>query len=114
MKNLKVTVNGTVYSVQVEEAEGTAVPAAPAAVPVPAVPAQAQAGGEIVESPMAGRVVRVSVAAGQGVNRDDALLALNTAGGEIELVAPRAASVAEVYVSKGADVQAGTSLVSLR
>ena len=33
MKNLKITVNGVVYDVQVEEVDGSAAPAAPAAVP---------------------------------------------------------------------------------
>ena len=36
MKNLKITVNGVAYSVQVEEVSGAAAPAAPAAAPAPA------------------------------------------------------------------------------
>ena len=33
MKNLKITVNGVVYDVQVEEADSSSAPAAPAAAP---------------------------------------------------------------------------------
>jgi glutaconyl-CoA/methylmalonyl-CoA decarboxylase subunit gamma len=40
MRNLRVTVNGTVYDVQVEEVGSTAVPAAPAAASAPAPAAQ--------------------------------------------------------------------------
>ena len=118
MKNLKVTVNGTAYDVQVEEVEASAVhtaPTVPAAAPAPApAAAPSQAGGEIVESPMAGTVAKIAAAAGQQVRQNDTLLVLRTANGEIELIAPHAASVAGIYVAQGANVQAGTPLVSHR
>ncbi len=114
MKNLKVTVNGTAYDVQVEEVEASAVHTAPTAPAAAPAAAPSQAGGEIVESPMAGTVAKIAAAAGQQVRQNDTLLVLRTANGEIELIAPHAASVAGIYVAQGANVQAGTPLVSLR
>ena len=73
MKNLRITVNGTVYDVQVEEVDGTAAPAAPVAQPAapkaaaPAPKAAAAADGEAVKSPMPGTIISVNVKAGQAV-----------------------------------------------
>ena len=74
MKNLKITVNGTAYNVQVEEIDASATPAAPAA-PTPAPPAAPPApaaasalGGEPVKCPMPGTIVSVAVSVGQKVS----------------------------------------------
>ena len=131
MKHLKVTVNGTVYDVQVEEAAapsaaaappaGTApapatapVPAAasPAPAAAPAPKASAPAGGETIASPMPGTIVSVSVVPGQKVKKDDVLLVLEAMKMENEIMAPHDATVAAVLVSKGDSVNSGTSLVS--
>ena len=132
MRNLKVTVNGTVYDVQVEEVEASAVPSAPAAavsapkqsVPAPApaaapVPktaakAEAPAGSETIESPMPGTVTDVLVSVGQSVKKGDTLLVLEAMKMENEIMAPHDAEVAAVLVAKGDSVQAGAPLVSLR
>ena len=121
MKHLKVTVNGAVYDVQVEEAAATAPPAGtapaaspvPAAVPAPAPKAAAPAGGETIASPMPGTIVRVAVKAGQSVKKDDVLLVLEAMKMENEIVSPHDATVAAVLVDKGDAVNAGTPLVSL-
>lgn len=50
MKKYRVTVNGTVYEVELEELTGSApvsAPAAPAAAPAPAAPAAPAAGEQI-------------------------------------------------------------------
>jgi biotin carboxyl carrier protein len=129
MKNLKVTVNGTVYDVQVEEVEASAVsapaapkaapaqqPAAPAAAPAPKAAAkqEAPAGSENIESPMPGTIAAVSVTAGQKVKKGDTLLVLEAMKMENEIMSPRNAEVAAVLVAKGDSVQSGTPLVSLR
>ena len=132
MRNLKVTVNGNVYDVQVEEVEASAVPSAPAAavsapkqsVPAPApaaapVPktaakAEAPAGSETIESPMPGTVTDVLVSVGQSVKKGDTLLVLEAMKMENEIMAPHDAEVAAVLVAKGDSVQAGAPLVSLR
>lgn len=129
MKNLKITVNGTAYDVQVEEVAAGAAPvvapapaakpAAPAAAPTPAAaPAPAAApvpaGAETVNSPMPGTIVSVNVSAGQNVKKGDVLVVLEAMKMENEIMAPRDAVVASVQVNKGDSVDSGTPLVSLQ
>ena len=65
MKNLKITVNGTTYDVQVEEVGGSAASApvsAPASAPAPApAAAPAQGEGTPVTAPMPGTVAVYAV-----------------------------------------------------
>lgn len=134
MKNLKITVNGTVYDVQVEEVSGSApgaaasapvapaakaaapapaqasAPAAPAPAPKTAVPADA----ELISSPMPGTIVSVNVTPGQAVKKGDVLLVLEAMKMENEIMAPHDAAVAAVHVNKGDSVDSGTPLVSLQ
>ena len=131
MKNLRVTVNGTAYDVQVEELGASAAPqaapapapaAAPAApapkaaapAPAPAPKAAAPAGGETVSCPMPGTIVNVAVKAGQSVKKGDILVVLEAMKMENEIMAPHDAQVAAVLVNKGDSVETGTPLVSLR
>ena len=129
MKNLKITVNGTAYDVQVEEVAAGAAPvvapapaakpAAPAAAPAPATaPAPAAApvpaGAETVNSPMPGTIVSVNVSVGQNVKKGDVLVVLEAMKMENEIMAPRDAVVASVQVNKGDSVDSGTPLVSLQ
>ena len=64
MKNLRITVNGTSYDVQVEELSAGAAPApaapAKAAAPAPAPKAAAPASGEPVKSPMPGVILDIT------------------------------------------------------
>lgn len=122
MKNLKITVNGVPYDVQVEEAgasAGTAPAAAPApqaAAPAPAAKPSAApaADAEVVKSPMPGTIMNVKVQAGQSVKSGDVLLVLEAMKMENEIMAPHDAVVDTVLVSKGQGVESGTPLVSLR
>jgi glutaconyl-CoA decarboxylase len=120
MKNLKITVNGVAYDVQVEEVGGAAssapVAAAPAAAPAaPAAPkaAHAAAGGEAVNSPMPGTVLEINVKVGDTVKSGDTLVVLEAMKMENAIVAPKDAKVVAVHVTKGQSVESGAALVSL-
>lgn len=112
MKNLKITVNGVVYDVQVEEVDGSAAPSAPAAAPAPKA-APAAAGGEPVKAPMPGTILDVPVKVGQSVKSGDVLVVLEAMKMENEIKAGRDGVVASVAVSKGESVDTGAVLVTL-
>lgn len=144
MKNLKITVNGVAYSVQVEEADGTAVasapaaapaaapvPAAPVAVPAPAAapaPAAEQAPAtpapapapkpsasvNVVSAPMPGKILDINVTAGQAVKKGQTLLILEAMKMENEIMSPTDSVVAGIHVNKGDMVNVGDPLVSLQ
>lgn len=126
MKNLKVTVNGVAYDVQVEEvgtssapsvaaaAPAAPTPAAPAAKPAAAPKAAAPAGAETIKAPMPGTILNILVKPGQKVAKGETLLILEAMKMENEIVSPRDAVVAGVSVNKGESVDSGTPLVSLQ
>lgn len=135
MKNLKITVNGTAYDVQVEEVSGTVAPAVVASQPIaPAAPAPVAApveapkaaepapkaapsaapSGEVITAPMPGTIVGVNVAPGKSVKKGEALVILEAMKMENEIMAPHDAVVIGVHVNKGDSVNSGTPLVSLQ
>ena len=105
MKNLRITVNGTAYDVQVEELGGSSAPAA-------AAPAGAQ-GSVVVKAPMPGTVVNVVVSAGQAVKAGDDLVFIEAMKMETPVKAPQDGTVATVDVAKGESVDSGKVLVTL-
>ena len=118
MKNLRITVNGTAYDVQVEELGETAAPAAaaPAAAPAPAAKPAAPAGavGNIsVKAPMPGTVVNVVVTAGQAVKSGDDLVFIEAMKMETPVKAPQDGTVATIEVAKGEAVDSGKVLVTM-
>ena len=122
MRKYRVTVNGTVYEVELEEITG-AVPAAasaaaapapaaaPAAAPAPAAPAGE---GEQITSPMPGTILAVNVTAGQSVKKGDVLMVLEAMKMENEIMCPRDGVVSSVQAAKGASVESGTLLCVLQ
>ena len=123
MKNLRITVNGTAYDVQVEELGESAAPAA--AAPAPAAPAAAPAakpaapagavGNISVKAPMPGTVVNVvvTVGVGQAVKAGEDLVFIEAMKMETPVKAPQDATVATIEVSKGEAVDSGKVLVTL-
>ena len=129
----KVTLNGRTYEVEVEagkamlldEYEAIVPAAAPVAAPVaapapvavpataPAPAAAAPVAGEAVTAPMPGNILKVNVTAGQAVKEGDVLVVLEAMKMENEILAPKACTVKQVLVSKGATVDTGATLVVL-
>ena len=108
MKKYRVTVNGTVYEIELEELTGAA-PSAPAAPAAPAA-AAAPAGGEQVTSPMPGTILAVNVAVGDTVKRGQVLMILEAMKMENEIMCPCDGTVASINTSKGSAVESGTLL----
>ena len=128
MKKYNVTVNGTLYEVEVEEvgevasapvAAPAAAPAAPVAAPKAAPkpaakPAATGAAGAVkVEAPMPGTVTKIFVKPGQAVKAGENLIAFEAMKMEQEVKAPQDGTVASVNVEVGKAVVAGDLLVSL-
>lgn len=114
MKKYRVNVNGTVYEVELEDISGSAVAAAPVSAPAaaPAAPvAAAPAGGEQVVAPMPGNILAVNVKDGDSVKAGQVLMVLEAMKMENEIAAPKAGTVAQIIVSKGAVVETGAPLV---
>ena len=133
MKNYKITVNGNVYDVTVEEGVAqaasspstssnatqveptvkqsiTAAQAKPAAKPVPASGDQ---GTIKVNSPMPGKILNINVSIGQSVKKGQALVVLEAMKMENEIVAPEDGTVISINVSVGGSVESGDLLASL-
>lgn len=120
MKNLRITVNGTSYDVQVEELGAGAAPAPVAAAPVapapasaPAAPAPAAGAGEPVKSPMPGVILDIKVSAGQTVKKGDCLFILEAMKMENEIFAPVDGTIGTIAVAKGQNVDSGTVLTTI-
>lgn len=119
MKKYRVTVNGTVYEIELEELTGavpassapTAQASAPAA-PTPAAPAPA--GGASITAPMPGTILAVNVSNGQTVKKGDVLFLLEAMKMENEILAPNDGVVSSVSAAKGAAVESGTLLCVLQ
>ena len=118
MKNLKITVNGVAYDVQVEEVGGSAsapvaAPAAPVATAPKAAPAAAPTSGEPLNCPMPGAIISVNVSVGQQVKLGDVVVVLEAMKMENEIKAPKDGTITSVNVNKGDAVESGTLLVTI-
>ena len=120
MKNYTITVNGTAYSVTVEEGTGSAAPAAaPVAAPVaapkaaPKAAAPAAAGGTTVTASVPGKVFKVEASVGQAVKAGDNIIILEAMKMEIPVVAPADGTVASINVSVGDAVENGDVLATM-
>jgi biotin carboxyl carrier protein len=120
-----VTVNGTGYKVEMENAP--AAPAAPAAAPksepaaapapvaaAPAAPAAKAAGeGQTVTSPLPGVIIEVSVKEGQAVKAGQKVAVIEAMKMENEIQAPADGTVTAVLVGKGDSVLEGAPVVKI-
>ena len=126
MKKYTITVNGTAYEVEVEEAgvvasapKAAAPKAAPAPAPAPqAAPAPAPkaaapvaAGATTVSAPMPGKVLSVNVKVGDAVKAGDVLMILEAMKMQNEIMAPADGTVSDVRVSAGQTVGTGDVMI---
>ena len=124
MKKYNVTVNGVVYEVVVEEADGTAVsaPAAPVAAPAPkAAPAPAAAapkasgaqGSIKVVAPMPGTILKLNVKVGDTLKANDLVCILEAMKMENEIFTAEGGVVKSIEAAQGASVNAGDVIITL-
>lgn len=133
MRAYTITVNGKTYDVQVAENSAAAPAAAPriqsvtpvaapapvAAVPVAPAPAPAPAAAAVpagegtITAPMAGKVLTLSVKEGDAVTAGQVLLTFEAMKMENEIMAPGAGTVTKVFVTVGAQIEAGAQLIQI-
>ena len=105
---MKVTVNGQTYQVEVphKKAKGPHVAMAPAT-------AEAQTGGPNVNSELPGTVTKINVSAGQHVKRGEVLLVIEAMKMANDIVSEVDGTVQRVAVSQGQSVNQGDLLVEM-
>lgn len=108
MKKYKVTVNGHVYEVEIELIDESSVSSAPSSAPV------RQTGGKNIVAPMPGTILDVKVSAEQQVKKGDVLFILEAMKMENEIMADCDGTVVSVSVNKGAAVESGAVLCTLK
>jgi oxaloacetate decarboxylase alpha subunit len=110
-----VEVNGKSYDVRVSPkgavetvSAGAPTPeSAPASAPVPAAEAR------VIESPLAGNIVKINVGLGQRVASGDVVVVLEAMKMETEVRSPSAGSVTEIRIKEGDAVGLGAALLVL-
>jgi len=125
-KFLKVTVNGNVYDVVVEDVkEGEVLTQPKEAIEVPATvkaeekkeaatPSIAPKEGNIkVQAPMPGNIWKIKTSVGARVEKHEVLLILEAMKMENEVVAPEAGTVTAILVKEGDSVEPGKIMVEL-
>ncbi len=120
-KNASVTVNGTAYQVELEEAPAQAPVAAPVSAPVAApaaapaaTPAPAPSGaGKAVTSPLPGVIIAVKVNVGDAVKAGQEVAVLEAMKMENSIEATHDGTVTAINVAKGDSVLEGAPIVTI-
>ena len=123
MKKYTITVNGTAYEVFVEEEGAVSAPAAapapvaapapaPAAAPAPKA-APAPAGGNTVNAPMPGTILKMNVKVGDTVAPNGLVCILEAMKMENEIFAEKGGKVVAINAPVGTAVQSGDAIVTL-
>lgn len=124
MKSYRITVNGNVYDVTVEETTGngavsqpvnsTPAPQSAKAAPVQAKPQPSGNAGSIqIKASVPGKVIAVEASVGQSVKAGDNVVVLESMKMEIPVVAPQDGTIASIDVSQGNEVENGAVLATM-
>ena len=111
-RDYSITVNGRMYQVQVSS--GGTVSAAPVSESVPVSPPPANAASAIeIPAPTPGNIVRVEVAVGDNITKDQVLLVMEAMKMESEVKSSQSGFVKAIHVQAGDTVQTGDVLLTL-
>lgn len=125
MKSLRITVNGKIYEVQVEETDSVEIAPQPTQnnstittpaqqeKPVETAKPAASTAGQSVTSPMPGNILDVKVSQGDSVKMGQILIMLEAMKMENEITSPCDGIVSSVLVKKGDTVDAGAVMVTI-
>ena len=116
--NASVTVNGTDYQVELENAPAAPVQTAPAAVQTApaasAAPKPAASGaGQAVTSPLPGVIIAVKVNVGDSVKAGQEVAVLEAMKMENSIEATQDGTVTAIHVAKGDSVLEGAAIVTI-
>lgn len=125
----KVTLNGKIYEVDVEQGEATLLSEYEASLPevapakqdvAPATQEQkvapavsSEASDKAMKAPLPGVINAVKVTVGQTVKKGDVLIILEAMKMENEITAETNGKVSKIFVQKGATVETGAPLVEI-
>jgi glutaconyl-CoA/methylmalonyl-CoA decarboxylase subunit gamma len=128
MRMFRITVNGKVFDVAVDQSDQSGpvvqsmqhVAPAPVASPVAVAPHPAAlrptipaTGPSVMKSPLPGKVLKVHAGPGKSFQRGDTLLIIEAMKMENEILAPRDCVVAEVFVAANQSIKTGEPLLRL-
>lgn len=123
MKSYRITVNGNVYDVTVEETTGngavsqpvnnTPAPQPAKAAPVAKPQSSGNTGGIQIKASVPGKVIAVEASIGQSVKAGDNVIILESMKMEIPVVAPQDGTIASIDVSQGNEVENGAVLATM-
>ncbi len=110
----EVTVNGTVFHVEIDQAKNATAIRPAAAHATAAAPRAAQpAGTVVVKSPLPGSIVKVVAAAGQAVKKGDLLLTMESMKMENQVCSEYDGTIKSVLVQPGQNVMQDDKLVEI-
>ena len=127
-RGFKITVNGKIFDVGVEQMTGAQAASPAAAIPAPvaqnavAAPPAAfrsapshrpAATANLMKSPLPGKILKVFAAPGKAFKRGDTLLIIEAMKMENEILAPRDCVVGEVHVEVNQSVKTGEPLLRM-
>lgn len=109
-----VTVNGNKYEVEVEAAHGeSAITNTNVILEDNPYPIPQKGEGEVIASPMPGKILAVKVSKGQTVRKGDVLFVLEAMKMENEIIASTDGVISDIFVERDTSVNVGDKLASI-